>query len=148
MAKREPKPRCKTSSEVLPHINPKRPIFVYRNLHAKCLSVQQDGIVRCHVENIVLEDCEFRVGKAGQAKVRETKSKNVHAKVKGHIVPNPHDILDMGWTSVYYNPYKTDEFTDMENGCHVKSAKFVDIDTNDGVLGYGLEYFSSDPLTS
>lgn len=135
------KPRVKTSREVIPHINPERPVFVYRNLHKKCLSVQQDGIVRCHVDNIVLEDAEFRVGKAGQARVRKEKKKNVHARVKGYIVPRPQDILNMDWQAVHYNPYKTDEFTDQENGRHVKSAKFVDIDTEDGILSLGLEYF-------
>lgn len=141
MVKRLPKPRAKTSNEVVEHINPKRPVFVYRNLHQKCLSVQQDGIVRCHVDNIVLEDAEFKVSKAGQRKVREEKKKNVHAKVKGYLVPDPQDILDMEWDILYYNPYKTDEFTHQATGSHVKGAKFVDIDNVHGILSFGTEYF-------
>jgi len=109
------KPRVKTSSEVIEHINPERPVFVYRNLHKQCLSVQQDGIVRCHVDNIVLEDAEFKVSKAGQQRVRDESKKNVHAKVKGMVVANPSEILSLGWNSIYYNPYKTDEFTDTGN---------------------------------
>lgn len=89
------KPKVKTSKEVIEHINPERPVFVYRNLHKKCLSVQQDGIVRCHVDNIVLEDAEFRVSKAGQKRVRDEKKKNVHAKVKGMVVANPSEILQL-----------------------------------------------------
>jgi hypothetical protein len=76
------KPRVKTSREVIPHINPKRPVFVYRNLHKKCLSVQQDGIVRCHVDNIVLEDAEFRVSKAGQKRVRDEKRRTYTRKLR------------------------------------------------------------------
>ena len=142
------KPRVKTSREVIPHINPERPVFVYRNLHKKCLSVQQDGIVRCHVDNIVLEDAEFRVSKAGQRRVRDEKKKNVHAKVKGVVVENPSEILFLGWNDAYYNPYKTDEFTDVESGRHLKSAKFVDVDAKEGILTLFPEYLGADLLTS
>jgi len=128
------KPRVETSKEVIPHINPERPVFVYRNLHKKCLSVQQDGIVRCHVDNIVLEDAEFRVSKAGQRRVRDEKKKNVHAKVKGMVVENPNEILFLGWNEAYYNPYKTDYFTDVESGKYLHSAKFVDVDAKEGIL--------------
>ena len=134
------KPRVETSCEVIPHINPERPVFVYRNLHKQCLSVQQDGIVRCHVDNIVLEDAEFRVGKAGQRKVRLEKKKNVHAKVKGMVVKSPSEILPLGWNSVYYNPYKTDYFTDTQNGRYVDSAKYADIDAKEGILALAPEF--------
>jgi len=142
------KPRVETSREVIPHINPERPVFVYRNLHKQCLSVQQDGIVRCHVDNIVLEDAEFRVGKAGQRKVRDEKRKNVHAKVKGMVVEKPSEILELGWNDAYYNPYKTDEFTDVQSGRYLKSAKFVDVDAKEGILTLFPEYLGADPLTS
>jgi hypothetical protein len=138
------KPKVKTSKEVIEHINPERPVFVYRNLHKKCLSVQQDGIVRCHVDNIVLEDAEFRVSKAGQKRVRDEKSKNVHAKVKGVVVENPSEILQLNWNACYYNPYKTDEFTDVESGRHLASAKYCDIDAQDGMLTLG-QVFMTEP---
>jgi len=141
------KPKVKTSKEVIEHINPERPVFVYRNLHKKCLSVQQDGIVRCHVDNIVLEGAEFKVSKAGQKRVRDEKKKNVHAKVKGMVVANPSEILSLEWNSVYYNPYKTDEFTDTGNSRYVASALFADIDAQDGILALAPKYFAT-PLTS
>jgi len=101
------KPFCKTSTEVLDHIDTARPVFVYRNLHKKCLSVRQGGIVRCHAENVVLTDCKFIVSKAGQRRVRNEKKKNVHAFVKGRVVEARRslELLDFGWESVYYNPY-------------------------------------------
>lgn len=137
------KPRVSNSQEVLAHINPDRPVFVYRNLHQKCLSVQQDGIVRCHTDNIVLEDAEFRVGKAGQRKVREEQRKNVHAKIKGTLVPNPQDILSMEWDTVYYNPYRTDEFTEQVTKRHVKSAKFVDVEASGSILTFATEFMNN-----
>ena len=141
------KPRVKTSREVIPHINPERPVFVYRNIHKQCLSVQQDGIVRCHVDNIVLEDAEFRVSKAGQKKVRDEKRKQVHAKVKGMVVENPSEIIPLHWSTAIYNPYKTDEFTDVQSGRYLKSAKFVDVDAKEGILTLFPEYLGTDPLT-
>lgn len=136
------KPFCVTSKEVLDHINPAKPVYVYRNLHKKCLSVQQDGIVRCHVDNIVLEDAEFRVSKAGQKRVRETQSKNVHAKVKGVVVSHPSDILELEWDTVYYNPYRTDEFTEQVTKRHVKGAKFVDIEASGSILSLFTEFIN------
>ena len=137
------KPRVKTSREVVAHIDPARPVFVYRNLHKKCLSVQQDGIVRCHVDNIVLEDAEFRVSKAGQKRVRDEKKKNVHAKVKGMVVKNPSDILELEWDTVYYNPYRTDEFTEQVTKRHVKAAKFVDIEASGSILSLFTEFMGA-----
>ena len=136
------KPRVKTSREVVAHIDPARPVFVYRNLHKKCLSVQQDGIVRCHVDNIVLEDAEFRVSKAGQKRVRDEKKKNVHAKVKGVVVSHPSDILELEWDTVYYNPYRTDEFTEQVTKRHVKAAKFVDIEASGSILSLFTEFMN------
>lgn len=136
------KPRVKTSGEVAAHVDTSKPVFVYRNLHRQCLSVQQGGIVRCHVDNIVLEDADFRVSKVRQKRVRETQSKNVHAKVRGMLVEKPSEILELGWDEAFYNPYKTDEFTDVQSGRHLKSAKFVDIDHNDGILTLGSEFLN------
>ena len=135
------KPFVETSKHVVEHIDPSKPVFVYRNLHKGCLSVQQDGIVRCHVLNIVLEDVEFRVSKAGQKRVRDEKKKNVHAKVKGMVVKKPSEILELGWHEAYYNPYQTDEFIDLETGKYLKSAKFCDIDADAGIVTWGGEFF-------
>ena len=82
------------------------------------------------------------MGKAGQRKVRYEKRKNVHAKVKGMVVEKPSEILELGWNDAYYNPYKTDEFTDVQSGRHLKSAKFVDVDAKEGILTLGQEYLN------
>lgn len=134
------KPRVKTSGEVAAHVDTSKPVFVYRNLHRQCLSVQQGGIVRCHVDNIVLEDADFRVSKVRQKRVRETQSKNVHAKVRGMLVEKPSEILELNWEGVVYNPYTCDEFTHQETGRHCSSAKFVDIDHDDGILSLGTVF--------
>jgi len=101
------KPMVEKSKDVLLHIDPSKPVFVYRNLHKKCLSVRQGGIVKCHAENVVLTDCEFKVNEKVRDRVREKQRKEVHAGVKGFVVDAWVDLLD-GWKSVYYNPYTTD----------------------------------------
>jgi len=104
------KPFVTKSKDVLPHIDSSKPVYVYRNLHKDCLSVRQGGIVKCHAENVVLTDCEFKVSLAGQKRVRDEKKKNVHAFVKGFVVDARRslELLDFGWETVYYNPYSTD----------------------------------------
>ena len=106
------KPFCETSEEVLEHIDPAKPVYVYRNLHKKCLSVKQRGIVRCHARNVVLKDWDFIVWQAGQAKVRKEKKKNVHAFLFGYVTTSKvaNELLDFGWQSVYYNPYSCEHW--------------------------------------
>ena len=106
------KPFCETSREVLKYINPAKPVYVYRNLHKKCLSVRQRGIVRCHAKNVVLKDCDFIVWEAGQAKVRKEKKKNVHAFLFGYVSTGEaaNELLDFGCESVYYNPYSCEHW--------------------------------------
>ena len=69
------KPRCETNRDVIQHIDPTKKVRVYRNLHRKCISVKQGGIVRCWTTNVVLKDCKFIISKAGQKRVRDEKRK-------------------------------------------------------------------------
>jgi len=106
------KPFAKTSAEVLAHIDRAKPVRVYRNLHKKCVSVKQGGIVRCHATKVVLHDCKFIVSEAGQKRVRKEGRKNVHAFIEGYVKPAyiVNEMSDFGWEAVYYNPYETDHW--------------------------------------
>lgn len=124
------KPLVDSSREVLFHIDTEKKVRVYRNLHKGCLSVKQDGIVQCHTHSIVLKDCTFIVSNAGRERVRKERRKNVHSYVEGYVV-NARDtdhLLPFSWQSLYYNPYTTDFWTDMENDRAVQEAQWVDID--------------------
>ena len=136
------KPHVKNSHEVLQYIDADKPVRVYRNLHKKCLSVQQKGIVRCHVDNIVLMDVKFLVSKAGQQKVRDEKKKQVHAYVAGTVVDSRKtlELLDCGWSEVIYNPYYTDYFTCKESGRYIDTAWFADVDAEGSMLAFGAMY--------
>jgi len=82
---------------------------VYYNLQRQCFSVvdKQKKIVVDYVHHLVLEDVKFIVWKSGQAKVRRTGQKNVHAFVEGDVVPHKvfNNIVD-----VIYNPFTLDHF--------------------------------------
>jgi hypothetical protein len=63
-------------------------VSVYFNLHRKLFSLRAEegpskGKVIGHAREVTLDGVAFHVGKAGQAKVRETGKKNVHAFVRG-----------------------------------------------------------------
>jgi len=134
------KPFCENNKEILKHIDASKQLRVYRNLHRKCISIKQDGIVRCWATNVVLENCKFIVSKAGQKRVRDEKKKNVHAYVQGALAKvRETDFLTDDWTESYYNPYHTDTFQDVTTGQPITGAKFVDIwvdEMDSSILSY------------
>jgi hypothetical protein len=107
-----------------------KPVQVYRNLHRKCFSVRQSGIVRFHVLNILLYDARFIVGKAGRDRVRREKKKNVHAYVKGFLSSfHQQDLIQEGWYEVRYNPYTQNHFQDLD-GNPVMAAQWVQLQSS------------------
>ena len=93
-------------------LKPNERVRVYRNLHKKCLSVQDsNGIVIGHVQTIVLKNVKFVVRPAGRRKVLETKRKNVHAFAVGEVVSFQDHTAVMQYNNpVRYNPYVADTF--------------------------------------
>ena len=120
-------------------INYDRRVNVYFNLHKRLFSVTQGGIVQFHSDAITILDARFLVGKAGQAKVRATGRKNVHAKVSGYIATHVHAIhiprliRDNGWRKAYYNPYETDTFIDYADKIPLNKADVVRLEMANAV---------------
>lgn len=87
-------------------------VFVYRNLHKKCLSVRdiKSRRVIAHVDSIALEDVRFKVSEKGRNRVLLDKVKNVHAGVEGFWVAGevPKDLG--GYRKAVYDPYKYTSF--------------------------------------
>ncbi len=140
---------CETSTEILELncIDPTKKVRVYRNLHKKCISVKQKGIVRCHASNVVLRDCKFIVNEAGQARVRREGKKYVHAFIEGYVVEarKANELLDFGWETVYYNPYDTDhwQLAMVPYDEYVDTAQWCDVwcdETLGEVLALNLTY--------
>ena len=150
------KPRVKHSKDIAQHIDPSKKVRVYRNLHKDCFSVKQDGLVRCHADNVTLSDVEFIVSKAGQRRVRDEKKKNVHAFVEGFVVDTREadNYVDGNWSDeqiengfthwqcAYYNPYECDGFMNTATEEVYASAFYADLSNLDKVI------YVFDPLTS
>lgn len=102
---------------------------VYRNLHRKCWSVMERGLVVEHRDTLVLGNCIFRVRPSGRARVLKEKKKFVHAFAVGNrlhgMIPMPNDCIQ-----ITYNPYKADHF--------------YRVDTNEPVYGVGLAFLMED----
>ena len=110
-----------------------KPVHVYRNLHRSCWSVRQRGRVRFHTKYIVLENCNFVVQPGGRARVLQSNKKNVHAYIRGEIIPAKKTIwgvLDFPWETITYDPYKYETFISID-GDNVEHpayyAKYVDM---------------------
>lgn len=105
-------------------------VFVYYNLHKHCWSVKalegkDKGRVVAHLNSLVLNECTFRVQKAGQEKVRKTGQKNVHAGVVGTWTQKRTFPKYKSWRQVTYNPHKYDTFVDVESKTPVHSSHCV-----------------------
>jgi len=116
-----------------------KPVEVYRNLNKDCFSVRQGGIVRFYTNSIILKNADFVVREKGRQKVLTEKRKNVHAFIKGYVIPavetmfesNGQILMDWPWSAVSYNPYIIDSFFTVDDKDPVKFAKFVDIGFDD-----------------
>ena len=95
-----------------------RRVFIYRNLsnRNKKYSIQSRegkdyGLVIGHADNLVLEDCQFKVGQAGRARVLRERQKNVHAGILGRLVAvGKKTRRSPGMQMVRYNPYAAGNF--------------------------------------
>lgn len=106
---------------------------IYWNSHKKLFSCRVNGKVISHVKEMFLIDCKFVVSQKGRERVLKTKSKNVHAVIRGSIAPIlPMDgkyarlkELMFGFDkTVKYDPYTMECFT-TDNGSPIHEAPFV-----------------------
>ena len=109
-------------------------VFVYRNLHKKCLSVRDTKTRRvvAHVKSITLFDCTFKVSDKGRQRVLRDRQKNVHAGVQGTWMKDTM-LLTAGLKRVIYNPYKYETFVD-EIGLTPRHTSEVAVVTTEGAF--------------
>jgi hypothetical protein len=124
-------------------VDPTKRVQVYKNLHKNMFSVCQGGKVIFHCKHLVLRDCKYLVGDAGNKKVRETGVKNVHARISGFLSTrtklecnsSPLDEFPL-WVEVRYNPYKYKQFATCDGDPVFKSSwAMMDIGTKTTVVG-------------
>lgn len=106
-------------------------VFVYYNLHKKCLSIKalegaSKGRVILHADAVCLNQVTFKVSQAGRNRVLRDQVKNVHAGLVGELsefipfkglTPEAHavwqqnaDLILTNGISVTYNPYLFSSF--------------------------------------
>jgi len=106
-----------------------KPVFVYKNLHKRCWSIRQDGLVKLHAKAVHLEAVEFKVSKTGRNRTLSERRKNVHAGLQGTLVwwgdKSPLLTAHISMTKVIYNPYIHNSFVTYPGGAIVKYADLV-----------------------
>ena len=101
-------------------------VEVYFNLHKRCWSVRQNGLVIAHVDDITIRDATFKVLKSGRERVLRERKKNVHAFVAGYWVDR--DQLPEGDRDpVKYNPYKDQTFVRIDGNQKVPVRQARDV---------------------
>lgn len=93
-------------------------VRVYFNLHERCYSIQQNGLVVGYADNLVIKNAQFQVQPAGNKRVRKETRKNVHAFVVGYLDNKP---VKKG-IEVEYNPYLYENFVTKIDHKIVRSA--------------------------
>ena len=102
------KPFAKSQTEIIDHIDPSKPVRVYRNLHKQCYSIQQGGIVKCHADKVELYNCTFKVLERGRQRVLREQRKNVHSFVVGKV-SSTYSAKPCR-TMLFYDPYKSGDW--------------------------------------
>lgn len=101
-------------------------IRIYRNLRKNLFSIQDKKTRRliAYADSILLTNVEMKIGQAGQLRTRKERQKNVHAYIVGNFVESPEYAIIKRtiWSQIYYNPYKTDTFINLDNGEPVYKA--------------------------
>lgn len=107
--------------------------------------MKQDGLVKAHALELNLYAPTAKVSRAGQARVRREKRKNVHAGIKGYLEPYhlglSHEAelndtvvtFQRAWEGlpnsqmreITYNPYKHNSFVHKDDGTPRWFGSFV-----------------------
>lgn len=95
---------------------------VYRNLTRRCWSIRERGRVVGHLQTITLAGAVMVVRPGSRARVLRTGNREVHAWVRGTIVP--HAGVPTGAARLHYRPFLAGHFTD-ECGRPVVAAAMV-----------------------
>ena len=115
------------------NMTPPMRVEVYWNLHKKCWSVRHKGKVIKHTLSVCLENVQWVVQPAGNARVRREGRKNVHAFARGTLIdPNTYwDVPDDTTlkVGVRYNPYLNTSFVTKTIGEPVTKSKYAALTT-------------------
>ena len=105
------KTKLTMSTEPLHVTHPGLRVQVHRNLQNGCWSVvalegPDRGLVIAHKADVLLEGCTYAAQPAGNARVRATGRKNVHAFIRGTVPTVPMGMYYRPLREVTYDPRK------------------------------------------
>lgn len=102
-------------------------VQVYYNLHKGGYSIKDKatGLVVGYAQNVLLTHCKFRVQQGGRRKTIQEKRKRVHAYIEGDYQVADTTIDTRIMDKIIYNPYTTEQFTDVSDGSWVMVAPTV-----------------------
>jgi|TARA_R110000824_G_scaffold71096_2_gene182218 hypothetical protein len=104
-------------------------VDIYFNITKKIFSVRRGGRVVGHLDRVFLMNAKFVVSQKGMKRVRKDMVKNVHAVIRGELVP---EFTGVDGVEVAYNPYKHCTFVQRESGDAVFDANYVQMAVIDG----------------
>lgn len=106
---------------------PGQRVQVYYNLHQGGYSIKDKatGLVVAYADTVLITNCRFRVQQAGRQKTIKEKRKRVHAYVEGDFHSADIERERSQLNKVYYNPYTTEQFTDLKDGLPVLERALV-----------------------
>lgn len=102
-------------------------VFAYRNLHRDEWSVQVDGLIVGHADELVIENPKFVVREGGRQRVIREGRKNVHAGIRGILSDGR---LEAPEGRVSYNPYRAGHFYRVDSQEPIHEAHSVLLDAN------------------
>ena len=126
-------------------LKPGDKVEVYRNLHKKCFSIRRKGRVVEYLYDgglhhrgveLYIINAKFVVQPGGKERVRREKRKNVHAFIRGTVMPfgglQRKSLIGNCISTITYDPYTMNTFQDLD-GNIVTEAEEV-------FISYGVVY--------
>ena len=120
-------------------VKPNAPVEVYRclNRQGRVFSIRQNGYVVGHTNRLLLEGCEFVVGRSGKERAIRTKQRNVHAYIRGYISDKPYvSKAYVDNVLIKYNPFADGGF--FAGGVEVKRMSEVLVHSSGVRVGMGV----------
>lgn len=90
-------------------------VRVYRNLNKGgwsilAMSGENKGRVVAHVDHVTLKSVDFIISKAGLARARASKVRNVHSYAQGELVSVSQIHKECLFDEISYNPFRAEHF--------------------------------------
>lgn len=100
---------------------------VHRNLTTGRWSVRQQGLVVAYRDQLIMENARFVVQPAGSERAKREGVRNVHAFVRGKLLPNRVVTVPPSAREVTYRPFIDSLFSFADSGEMISSNDAFDV---------------------